>query len=224
MFKHPVITSIVFILILVSDRSWAEQNYVKDTFTITFRTGPSTNNKVIDMLRSGTPVQLLETQEEWSRVQIIKNGEAKTGWVLSRYLMTRLPFEQQANALRKEINPLREKLPSVERKLNDKTVQVNELTKKLEETSKSFKNVERQYELLKKEAADYLAVKKAHDAAQSELLSIRKDLESMTTKYTQLKSSKDINWLMTGAGVLLCGLFMGLIFGRREKKRKSSYY
>ena len=76
----------------------------------------------------------------------------------------------------------------------------------------------------KKEAADYLTVKKAHDAAQSELLSIRKDLESMTTKYTQLKSSKDINWLMTGAGVLLCGLFMGLIFGRREKKRKSSYY
>jgi SH3 domain protein len=224
MFKHPVIISIVFILILVSGRSWAEKAYVTDTITITFRTGPSMDNRVIDTLRSGEPVQLLETQEEWSRVQIIEDGETKTGWVLSRYLMTRLPFEQQANELQKEINPLREKLSSVERKLNDKTVQVNELTKKLEETSKAFKNAEKQYELLKKEAADYLAVKKANDAAQSELLSIRKDLESMTTKYTQLKSSKDINWLMTGAGVLLCGLFMGLILGRREKKRKSYYY
>ena len=68
MLKHPVITSIVFLLILVSDRSWAEQNYVTDTFTITFRTGPSTSNRVVEMLRSGTPVQLLETQEEWSRV------------------------------------------------------------------------------------------------------------------------------------------------------------
>jgi len=224
MFKHPVIISIVFILILVSGRSWAENAYVTDTITITFRTGPSTNNKVIDMLRSGKPVQVLETQEEWSLVQIIEDGETKTGWVVSRYLMTRLPFEQQAKALQEEIDPLRDKLSSVERSLNDKTVQVNELTKKLEETSKGLKNTERQYELLKKEAADYLAVKKAHDEAQSELLSIRKDLESMTTKYTELKSSKQTNWLMTGAGVLLCGLFIGLIFGRREKKRKSSYY
>ena len=224
MFKHLVIISLVFILILVSGRSWAENAYVTDTFTITFRTGPSTNNKVIDMLRSGKPVQVLETQGEWSRVQIIEDGETKTGWVVSRYLMTRLPFEQQANALREEIDPLREKLSSVEKKLNDKTVQVNELTKKLEETSQAFKNAERQYESLKKEAADYLSVKKANDAAQSELLSIRKDLESTTTKYTQLKSSKDISWLMTGAGVLLFGLFLGLIFGRREKKRRSSYY
>ena len=224
MFKHPVITSIVFIFILVSNRSWAEQYYVKDTFTITFRTGPSTNNRVVDMLRSGTPVQLLETHEEWSQVEVIRNGEAKTGWVLSQYLMTRLPYEQQAKALQEEIIPLREKLSSVERNLNDKTVQVNELTKKLEETSKALKNEEKQYESLKKGSADYLAVKKANDAAQSELLSIRKDLESTTTKYTQLKSSKDISWLMTGAGVLLCGLFMGLILGRREKKRKSSYY
>ena len=224
MFKHSLIVSIVFILILVSDRSWAEKNYVKDIFTITFRTGPSTNNRVVQMLRSGTPVQLLETQEEWSHVQIIEEGEAKTGWVLSRYLMTRLPFEQQARALQQEINPLREKLPLVEKKLNDKTIQVNELTKKLNETSKAFKNAKKQYELLKKEAANYLAVKKAHDAAQSELLSIRKDLESMTTNYTQLKSSKDISWLMTGAAVLLCGLLLGLILGRREKKRRSSYY
>ena len=127
MFKHLVIISLVFILILVSGRSWAEKAYVTDTISITLRTGPSTNNKVIDMLQSGKPVQLLEAQDEWSRVQIIEDGETKTGWVVSRYLMTRLPFEQQANALREEIDPLREKLSSVEKKLNDKTVQVNEV-------------------------------------------------------------------------------------------------
>src|SRR5512135_2651730 len=83
-----------------AQQTWATKAYVTDSFEITLRTGPSNENKIIAMLFSGRPLDVLNTQGEWSQVKVL-DGD-KEGWVMSRYLVTRLPWEVQAKKLQED--------------------------------------------------------------------------------------------------------------------------
>ena len=55
---------IVFVLItfcLIGKLSASSKAYVTDNFKITLRTGPSTQNKIIKLLRSGQLLDVIET-------------------------------------------------------------------------------------------------------------------------------------------------------------------
>ncbi|MBW1739940.1 MAG: TIGR04211 family SH3 domain-containing protein [Deltaproteobacteria bacterium] len=96
--------------------SWAAKAYVTDTFRISLRRGPSIENKILKFLPSGLPVKVLESQGGWSRVHVLENEQGiLEGWVLSRYLITRLPWEEQAKSLKQENAQLKEKIVRIEK-------------------------------------------------------------------------------------------------------------
>jgi len=84
----------------IAQTGWATEAYVTASFEITLRTGPSNENKIIAMLFSGRPLDVLSTRGEWSQVKVLDSD--KEGWVLSRYLVTRLPWEVQAKKLQED--------------------------------------------------------------------------------------------------------------------------
>ena len=63
-----------------------DTRYVTDQLEITLRSGQSTKHQIIRMLPSGTPVELLETDEETKYSRIRTSDDGTEGWVLSRYL------------------------------------------------------------------------------------------------------------------------------------------
>ncbi len=65
-----------------------QTRYVSDDLVITLRSGPSTQNAIIDNLNSGDAVDILEEEDDsgYSRVRVRASGAE--GWVLSRYLST----------------------------------------------------------------------------------------------------------------------------------------
>lgn len=62
---------LMVLFILCATSSWAEKAYVTDRFKVTFRSGPSLENKVIRMLPSGQELQVLDTQGDWSHVRVV---------------------------------------------------------------------------------------------------------------------------------------------------------
>ena len=105
------INSIIFGLCLMGSVSWAETYYVTDVFKTGFRTGPSLENKIHRFLTSGQPVEPLEFKEGWARVRVLgKDSGEVEGWVLNRYLITRLPWKTVAASLRAKNGVLKEKL------------------------------------------------------------------------------------------------------------------
>jgi SH3 domain protein len=107
----------------------ATKAYVTDSFEITHRTGPSNENKITSMLFSGRPVDVLDTQGEWSRVKVLDSD--KEGWVLSRYLVTRLPWEVQARKLQEEIAGMSAKLTRLDKESADQSQQRQGLASEL---------------------------------------------------------------------------------------------
>jgi len=216
---------LVLTLFLIWEPTRAEQTYVTDSFEITLRTGPSTRNQVIGMPSSGQVVEVLESGGDWSRVRIRdEQGKGKEGWVLSRYLMTRIPWEMQAMALKRENVEIKDKLARIEAELNEKIKTERELSTKLKETEEALQKLDNDYKTLREGAADYLNLSAQFEKTQRTLANTQKELQGLTEAHLRLKSAQNHRWLAIGAIILLLGLFIGALIGRQEKKRRSSIY
>jgi len=141
----------------MSHNSWAANAYVTDQFRISLRRGPSTENKILKFLSSGYPVKIMEAQEGWSLIHSADDEqESIKGWVLSRYLITRQPWEKQAQSLLQENAGLKKRLAGFENEWK---------------------------EALKKETDKYEKLKVAYDASQKTMQRLIKENERL--KFSQ---------------------------------------
>ncbi|MBN1276724.1 MAG: TIGR04211 family SH3 domain-containing protein [Deltaproteobacteria bacterium] len=211
--KIEIILMVILFVCSFTQVSSAEKAYVSDSIKITLRSGPSIQNKIITFLSSGQAVEVLEAQDDWSRVQILESDlKDREGWVMNRYLITRLPWEKEALSLRNENEKLKEKLDRIEKEW-----------KELKNYPGDYQKLRKQHEELIKESADYINVKAAYDDAVTKLESARAELQELKTRYESLNLSQRHKWFAAGALVLLAGLLIGLVTGRQQKKRKTLY-
>jgi len=218
------ILGLISVLFMVAQSSWAATVYVSDSFEITLRTGPSTENKVIAMPSSGQPLEVLDAQGDWTQVRMHKpDGDTVEGWVLTRYLSARLPWEVQAETLNAENASLKEKLAYAEMQLKEATVREQDLARKLKENTEALEDVRAEYDSLRHRAADYLKLEAAYQANLSKLETAEADVHRLDEEVKQLRSSKRNRWFLTGALVLFSGLIIGLVLGR-QRRRRPSYY
>jgi SH3 domain protein len=213
------------LLTIIGTAAWAERAYVTDSFEVTLRTGPSSGNKIIAMPRSGQPLEVLEVEGDWSHVNLLKGGQpVQEGWILSRYLVRRLPWELQTKSLSEENASLKERLARLEEEIGQIQRINKELATKLESSNESLKKTADQYNSLKKGAASYLELKRDYEAAKSALVTAEEKVRKLSEENEILNSSQRNKWFATGALVLLCGLMIGVVVGSRQKKRRSSLY
>jgi SH3 domain protein len=204
-----------------AQQTWATKAYVTDSFEITLRTGPSNENKIIAMLFSGRPLDVLSTQGEWSQVKVL-DGD-KEGWVMSRYLVTRLPWEVQAKKLQEDSVNLNAKLNRLQKEFADESQQRQGLASELKRKSQELEALSKEYSELEKGAEGYLKLKTIHEATEKDLKAAKSELSKLTAENEALRSSEQNRWFLSGAVVLLCGLLIGEIAGRQQKKRRSLY-
>lgn len=222
--RFRVIIPIALGLCLIGEASWASKAYVTDSLKISIRTGPSIENKIINYLNSGQPVDVLESQDGWSRVRVLEHKLGNLeGWVLSRYLITRLPWEFQAKSLKEENTKIKEKLTHIEKEFGETVRREQILIKETKEDTEALEKLRSEYETLSRESADYLELKDSYEKTRSALESNQKSIKELTQENETLRTSQRNKWFATGALVLLCGLLIGIFFGR-QKRRKSLYY
>ena len=216
----------VLLILYFSVQSMASGRlYVSDSFEITLRTGPSTENKIIRMLKSGQALDVLETVDKWTRIRtVLNNGTEVEGWVRNQYLMERIPYESQAKALTSENRKLKEKLSTVtselttvERDKQDTSVQFNQ-------THDELVTLKKDYEALKTASSQYLVLKAEYDENLAKLQFTEQRLKELEVENATIKRSQDYMWFAAGAVVLLFGLIIGSLLGRQSRKRTSSYF
>ena len=81
----------------------------------------------------------------------------------------------------------------------------------------------KEYLELKKGAEGYLRLKTIHEATERDLKAARSEVSTLTAENEALRSSEQNRWFLIGALVLLCGLLIGGIVGRQQKKRRFLY-
>jgi SH3 domain protein len=217
--------SIVFFVILwflgITQPCWATRAYVTDSFEVTLRTGPSNENKIIAMLFSGRPLDVLNIQGDWSQVKVL--DDSKEGWVMSRYLVTRVPWEVQAKKLQEDSVTLNARLSRLQKEFGDESQQRQSLAAELKQKTQEFEALSKEHLELRKGADGYLRLKTIHETTEQDLKAAQAELSKVTAENEALRSSQQNRWFLSGALVLLCGLLIGGIAGRQQRKRRSLY-
>lgn len=215
----------VFGLVLMSQLCWAEKAYVRNKSKINLREGPGVNHGIVTMLEEDEPVEILSEKSGWSHVRLLgpdkKNAE---GWLVTRYLVDRVPWKVQAIALKAENKRLKERLASLEEKYKTTSDQRDALSQSLSANDAALKELQRKYESLVEGSSEFLQLKEAYDKMASDLQAAQSSAQKLNKENLMLKSSERNRWFLSGGAVLLLGLIIGLVMGRQQKRRKSSYY
>ncbi len=210
---------------LSAQMCWAEKAYVINTSKITLRGGPSTQDKIITMLSQDTPVEILETQSGWNRVRVVDNSSRNyEGWIVSSFLATDVPWKYQVENLKEENVRLKQRAENIEKEWTASSGEKELMSDKLGKAEKELKSVKTQYESLKRASGSVLELQENHEKTLKALQEDRVTLETLQKENMVLKSSQRNRWFLSGAVVLLVGLIFGLVMGRQQRKKKSSYY
>ena len=179
----------------------AQEIYVRGIAKITMRTGPGVDHKIVAMLTSGTKLEVIDFQQDWS---MVKTADDKTGWVLTRFLTEDAPLTQTVEKLKNENEALTASLEKAEQKNRD-------LTQK----NKALSDIEKKFKKLEQESADFLKL----DAKYKELVKLSEEQKVEISGLEENLNNEEKLWFLSGAGVFIVGLFLGL--STRSKKRSS---
>jgi len=126
------------------------------------------------------------------------------GWVLSRFLTQKVPDALLVEKLENDNQDLMSNLEAVEEE--NKTLTVKNAT---------LVQIEEKYKKLKQESADFLQLDAKYKKTMQEFEAQKKQIETLKNNL----NNEGKLWFLSGAGVFIVGLFLGL---STRKKKKSS--
>jgi len=218
--KHAII--LVFLSLLVSGAALAETRYVSDNLEITMRSGKGTSYGITRMLRSGTPVEVLEEDKDAGYTQVrIKGG--KEGWVLSRFLMKGQAARDRLAAAEKSLAELELENRKMETSMTALTEEKAALEKQLAALDGQTRNVSQELAEIKRTASSALAIDSENKDLKGRVVSLERQLQTLQQENEGLRDRTARDWFMVGAGVVLLGIIVGLIIPRIRWRKKSSW-
>lgn len=103
MMKQQLIKLVFIIFIILSHGVLAETYYVIDQLTVGLHEENSTDSPIVEMIRSGTPLEVIKTETSTSQVKLT---DGRTGWIDNRFLVDTPPAINLVQNLRQKIRKL----------------------------------------------------------------------------------------------------------------------
>lgn len=198
---YQCLLALLFCLVLFVGPSFSEDTYVAGVTEISLRTGPSVENKIIAMLKTGAKLEIIEHQTDWSQV---RTAAGKTGWVLSRFITPKKPEVILFDELKEKNQGLLSKISQLEEENKVLTVKIAALVE-----------IEARFHKLQQDSANFLKL----DEKYKDMIQQNDTQKTLIEKLESNMESEPKLWFLIGPGVFIVGLLFGL--STRKKKRNS---
>ena len=215
--KRPLFLICILAAYAMSSSAQAKTVYISDTMQITMRTGPTTENKIIAMLKTGQPVEIIEEGQDWSRIQIA-NG--KEGWVLTRFLSSEKPKTMLLESLEKRHAELLTQFELLSEENRTLKSDIQKQSSELLQAREALDKISSAHETLKQDSAEVIQLRQDLQT-KSEALKVQNEkIGDLEKTSFGLQTKNAIHWFLAGAGVLLVGVVIG--HTGKSKRRRSS--
>ena len=190
-------------VLLVPLAASAETRFVE--VEVTLRTGQGTEFGIVRMIRSGTPVEVLEQDQRtgYSRIRMPGGTE---GWILTRYL-TQSPIGAE------ELVAARQRIDQLNRENRELTEERNRYMSEADNLAEELARV-------KDLSSNAIALEDANRTLRTTLNRNKERITNLETDNVRLRSTVTRDWFLTGAGVLVGGVLIGVILPRLRWRRK----
>lgn len=212
---------IVMTLMVAGIASAQDTRYVTDELTFALRTGKSTQHKILRMLPSGLHVTVLKDSEDgYSRVATDDGSE---GWILSRYLTQDPSAREQLQGLREVHERVKAEREEFHTRLESTAASKKRLGARNKELQSEIGTLRKDLEQLRRTAARPMDLARENAALQAQLDRHNKEIQQLRFDNKILKEQSKRNWFLTGTGVTLGSLFLGLVLPRIPWRKRRGW-
>ena len=214
--RIPCVLIVLALLVGVAFPAWAQQLFVSEVQEISLRSGPSMENKTVQMIKSGSKVEKLRDEGEWSQVRAESGRE---GWVLKRYLTADAPVRAQFEEFKIRNAEMIDKAAKVEAVIARYEEEAKGLQKSLATLQTEHSRLKSEYDTLAKANANVAEMTKTYHEAKAAQDVAHQEAEKLKRENDSLRDISDVKWFLAGAGVLLGGWFFGYMLGRSARRK-----
>ncbi len=221
--RQLVIISICgLLLLLFSTLGMAQTRYVTDQFEITLRSGPSTSNSIIAMLKSGQAVKVLK-QDDATRYSLVETDNGKQGYVLTRYLDDQASGRERFARLQQQSIELKQQIARLKQDLQDAKTLNDQDAEEIAGLSAKLNTTETELEHLKTATRDTRLIMQQNDELKSRINEIETQKDKLAEENRQYKDSTAMDWFIRGAAVSLIAFLLGILVTRIRWKKRDSW-
>ncbi len=218
--QQATVAAVWLLLMVTAPSAFSATKYVSDELEIQMRAGKSTQYRIVRMLKSGTPLTVMEDSGDgYTRVKVA----GVEGWVLSRFLMdTPSAREQLAAASEKaatleiQNNGLREELTQLSARQKDLQQEVQRLTA----TNNRLNDTLTQLQVA---TADEQRIIADNGRLKEDLRQQSQEVAALRTENSRLRDRKNQQWFLYGAGIVVLGFALGLVAPNLRRRKRASW-
>ncbi len=219
------IASIMFIVffLFISPSGFAQSKmYISDQFEVTMRSGTSTVNSVVRVLKSGDAVNVLEGDLA-SQYSLVETEDGKKGYVLSRFLDDTPSARAQLEKL--QLKSDQQKLVVID--LGTEIEQLKANIGKEKTDIEALKNTllasESELDKVRLASDNTLNILEDNDRLNTIVATLRDEKKALAEENNALKDSTKIDWFIRGAGFFLVAFLLGIIVTRIRWRKQDSW-
>ena len=212
----------ISVLLVVSSIAVAQAKtvWVDDQLYLPVRSGAGTQFRIIEnAVPSGTPLEVLDTSD--SGYTLIRTPKGTEGWVSSQYLSETPIAADQLRTANRQLEETRADLARVKEKLAEVTRERDALENSESTLSNRSQELQEELQRIKSIASDSINLARRNKELLEENQKIRNDLEVLTAENERLEASKEYDFMLLGAGLVLGGVLLALIIPMLKPTRKT---
>jgi SH3 domain protein len=211
-----------FSAILLSSTVLAESLYITDQFEVTLRSGTSTANSIMSMLKSGQKVQLLE-QDVATKYSLVQTEDGKKGYVLTRYLDKQPSGRERYDALKKQSEELKKTITQLRQQLKEYKSSKQSDDQDISQLNQDLTQTRQTLAQLREDTSDTVRVLEQNENLQTRINVLESEKKILSDENAQYKDRTAMDWFIRGAGVALVAFLIGIIVTRIRWKKRDSW-
>ena len=214
---------LLFALLASVNQVIADTRFVVDELIITVRSGRTNSHQIVKLLHSGAKIDVLsELKENGKQYAFIRAGDV-TGWVLSQYLSTTPIARDRIEAIAAKSEKLAQQNASLKKQLSELRKQNASLTTQRDKLNKSAQAMDQELSKTKRVSARPLTMQKNNEKLRLDLATKTSEAKILLEENESLKNNDQRDWFITGAGITIGSLLLGIILTRIRWRRRSSW-
>ena len=213
---------LLLISLVLFGTAYGETLYVTDRLKITMRRGESTGHKIVHMLPSGAPVEVISRNPATGYAKVSAQGSV--GYVLIRHLMDEPSPREQLGELKQTLQDLQEAPDQLQSKLVSLQTEHKSLRQAHEELQILKQQLQQELESIRNTSANAIRIGNERNELRKTVAALTRERENLKQENRDLSNRTTQNWFLIGAGVIIAGIVLGLILPHlRFQRRKTSW-
>ncbi len=212
-----------FILALLWGQSSAETHYISDQFETTLRAGPGSGYGIVNMLKSGTQVDVL-SQDKKNGYSKIRLGSGETGWVLTRYVTDQPAARERLAQALEALEEVKKREQGTRRGFASIASQKQDLVATKLQLEEEKGNLIEELDHVREVSANAIALDQEKNELAEHVAVAKQQLEEAQERIMELEKHEQWTWFITGAAVFGSGIIVGVLLPRLRVRRRAEEF